>query len=643
MARTVRIAILLSTLVSASILSAFPAQGESAIVDRVGAAIESMARQLSLVGRHTEEIIAPSLALPGAVGRQDFTDTVPVAREFRENYPVAPEPRITISNEFGEIRVNTWDNRVVRVVAEITVGADTEDLASKVAQAIVIHVDHVEDGLDVRTIFPDVRDMGHVPHEVNYAITVPQDGSVVAQNNFGDTIIHGIEGTATVLSRFGVVDLRDIGSPVEVKATGEFPLQAYNLAEGGAFILRGAQAEVGNLGGVVRISSYLGSVTVRELASDTVMDVLSESGPLHLYLQEADSPDLTASVVFGEIHSDMDVARSAHGGLTEARRPEAEARQQVALYASFDNIYIHQMGDAIDDKPSAGDTVELFRNEQELTHPSAPDMQIAIDAIRGDVRVTSSETDAGIRVVATKFVRVGLASEASAALAAMDIRMVEENGRLIIRSVCLDDLETLGATTYRTDLRVECPPEVAVAVVAQKGNTAVSGMCNAVTVEQGEGVVTIEKIRGPVEVTNRKGSVRIGDVAGPATVSASYGAIDVARVQGKLVVSGVQGNTVIDGPGGEVHVRNSGGDVRILALDGIAGAFDVVADQGNIGIVMPANPDATLLVTASNGLVHSAIPLTGTTQRDMQRFQARLANGLHPVSLETRSGNIIID
>ncbi len=83
--------------------------------------------------------------------------------------------------------------------------------------------------------------------------------------------------------------------------------------------------------------------------------------------------------------------------------------------------------------------------------------------------------------------------------------------------------------------------------------------------------------------------------------------------------------------------------MRIIALDGIGGDYDVLAEQGNLSIVLPQDADAIVLVTAQNGLVYSALPMTGGIEKGLQKFQTRLSSGAFRVALETREGNVVID
>ena len=98
-----------------------------------------------------------------------------------------------------------------------------------------------------------------------FTIKVPASISVRCKNSFGDTSLAGIGGDVMLDSRFGAVDLRDIGGPVSVRAWGEFDLRAQGLRQGGTFNLQGSLAAFSNCAGPVRVNSFFGSVSVTDI------------------------------------------------------------------------------------------------------------------------------------------------------------------------------------------------------------------------------------------------------------------------------------------------------------------------------------------------------------------------------------------
>lgn len=206
-----------------------------------------------------------------------------VTRTVEETFPVSTSPELFVSNRYGDISVTTWDNRVIRVWVLITVGAEQASQAEVFARGIDIATNQENGRVEVQTGFPDTRNLGKVGYSVDYKISVPRDTAVVIENFFGDSLVRGLEGRVTINSSYGLVDLRDISGPVNVRAKGEFPLIAENLQQGGTFFLRSTQAAFSDVSGTLNVSNYLGSVELRSLGAVVDVDVTAESAPIRFY------------------------------------------------------------------------------------------------------------------------------------------------------------------------------------------------------------------------------------------------------------------------------------------------------------------------------------------------------------------------
>ncbi|MEA3365871.1 MAG: hypothetical protein U9Q79_09560, partial [Candidatus Hydrogenedentes bacterium] len=373
--------------------------GEEDFVGRVGDIFESIAGSLQQMGKRSEDLVKP----PFGPWRDFNTGPMPgtASYPFEELFPVRAPATIIIDNEFGEIRVNTWPEQVVQVNAEISVGAETTELAHQIARSIDISVTPRESGLSIRTLLPDTREMGRTRIEVNYVLTIPRDASIVCRNHFGDTLLQQVGGNVAVDSAYGVVELRNIGGDVNVRARGE-ALQAHSLAKGGTFELLGCQAEFANVSGTLRVTNFMGSVILRKLGTEADVDITNANGPIHMYVSEFETPDLECEVLFGKLRSHIPLEQNIVGDLMYGRNQNVESKCRVALHTSFDEILIMQEGHTEFENPTPGDA-KLFESVVEKVSAYEPGMEIVIDAIIGTVRVEGTN-DQDVQVMARKHV-----------------------------------------------------------------------------------------------------------------------------------------------------------------------------------------------------------------------------------------------
>ena len=631
-----------AAIVALALVCAGAAGAESSLIDRVGSVFDDVAWGFNLVGEKAQSLFGPGLGFG-----DEKTGGHAYAREFDQTYPVGPGATVSVSNEFGfgEVRVATWDNQLVQVYAEIAVRAESADLAQEIARSIEVRVDLAENLLDVRTILPDTRaETGQPTIQVNYALTIPKDANLVAKNDFGDTYVAGIGGRVAMDVRYGAIGIRDVAGPVSVRSRGEYALRAEGLRQGGTFELDGAPAEFANVAGPLKVTNFRGSVDLRNLGPEADVGVVSESGPIYYHVTEDAAPDLTATVLLGDIESDIPLSRASHGSVSVARTANIESQQRVSLRATFANILIQRDGVEPPVRTDTTSGTELFKEVVEHSERVADNIAVTVEAVTGNIRITGTDSR-DVRIAATKFVRVQSQSNVRAALQALGFS-VTHNGdeALAIRTLVADNMEALGCSSYRVDLAIECPRTAAVTVHAQDGHTSIRDTGGPVVVRQAAGAVTVQHVKAEVDLANEKGGIEVSRCAGPLKASVAHGALTLNEIYGAVTTDGLDGKTVIESPHAAVTARNTGGDVRIIAFEGIGGDYDVFVERGNISILLPPATDASLSVSAENGFVttSSAIPLTGSIKKGRQEF-IKTNTGPHRITLQTKNGDIIID
>ena len=574
----------------------------------------------------------------------DFTGLATFERVVEKTYPVADAADLFVAHQFGAIRVLGWDQQVVRVKANITVGAENAIQAERLAQKVEIAGNHVGDHVEVRTVYPPIepntkREYGYT---ADLEISVPRKSRITLENSFGDILVTGTSGDVTLDSQYGNIDLVDLSGVVRVRAKGEFPLHAVGLHKGGSFFLRRTEAYFEDVSGSLFVINYDAPIEIRAPGEKVDMEIISELGPIHLYLPSDSSPNIETFVEFGTIESDVLLNSESWGDTEHGRLVRDGSTQHLDLYASFESIYIHVLDPDPVIAPQPQGPGKPIKEVITRSYPMSPGLEIQIDAMIGDVHIEGADTDR-IELTATKIVRVTDVDKAQMALEGLALQVEESPERLRIATSVQDDMAALGCTSYRVDLSIRCPKSTLVHIAAEDGHTIVADTNSTVVIVQAQGKVTLENIQNSVQVTNAHGDIEASDISGMFTADGTRGTISVRNVKRDLDITCDQGKTIIESPGAAVSVRNSGGDVRIIALEGILGNYEVFTENGNISIAIPNTADARLFLNADEGTIYSTVPLTGTTERDTHAFQGRLNGGTHRVELETHRGSIQID
>ncbi len=637
-------------LLAGALLFAPCAWPQSSEGDRSDSVFDRIQDLINRLGEKTEEFLAPHLGSSGDFGEDDWAGLSSHSRTIEYSSGVLRQDAIIdFASELAEahVRIETWENPIAQLTAEITVGAETADAAAALAEKVAINISEspAGDQLDIRPHYPDTRASGRVNITAHFTLKVPSTVAIQCRNSFGDTSISGIGGGVVLNSRFGVVDLRDIGGRVQVQAWGEFNLRAHGLRGGGSFDLQSTIAEFTNCAGELQVNSFLGSVSVSDMPADAQVRLKGESGTLTCVVPDGANPSVHATALYGAIHSDLELERSAQGGLQIGQATPAEPSHQVVMDALFADVTVRRESGFVPvTSPSVAGDVNTY-NSKEHSYAIAENAQIRIDAVSGNVRVRGGDDDRLI-VKVTRRVRVDAPEDARMALEALAFRHEQIDGRTILIANVSRDMESLGVSSYRVDLDVSCPRSASVEVFAEDGTTHIEHIEGSVRIEQDRGVVNVENVRTPegaIDIVNENGDVNVLNATGTLSIIAAQGAVQTRDFIGKQDIRTDGGNTLLESPAGDITVRHQSGNVRVLALGGVEGNWSVEVIDGDIGMLVPPSAHVVYYITYENGAVFPKIPLDGTIEGQGGSFRGRLNDATYRIDLRSKNGNIYLD
>jgi len=606
---------------------------------------------INLLGEKTEEFLAPHLGTFGDYGDEDWSGleshvlTIPYS-----SGALRQDAIIDFASELAEahVRIESWENPIAQLTAEITVGAESADTAVALAEKVTIDIAESPAGdlIEIRPRYPDTRTSGRVNITARFTLKVPATVAIQCNNSFGDTYITGIGGDVVLDSHFGVVDLRDIGGKVHASAWGEFDLRAHGLRSGGSFDLQSSIAEFVNCSGELQVNSFLGSVSVSELPAGAQIRLNGESSALNCIVPDGANPAVHASALYSALHSDLDLERSALGGLQIGQMTPSEPTHQIVMDAQLADVTIRRESGFIPEtSPTAAGEVNTY-NSKEHTYDITENPQIRIDNIPGNVRVRGGDTDRLV-VKVTRRVRVDAPDDARAALEALTFRHEQIDGHTRLIANVSRDMELLGVASYRLDLDITCPLTASIEVFAEDGSTDIEDVEGSVRVEQDKGSVRIENVRATdrtIDIVNENGNVDVLNASGVLTVIAAQGAVQSREFTGKQDIRTDGGNTLVESPVGDLTVRHQNGNVRVMALlGGVEGNWSVDVTDGDIAMLVPPSADVFYRINYENGAVFPRISLDGTVKGQGGSFRRRLNEATYRIDLTAKNGNVYLD
>ncbi len=180
-------------------------------------------------------------------------------KSYTKSYSVSGSDRVTLSNQFGEMKLVTWEKNEVKVDASIIGKSDDEQRAQQILDHISIEDSKGNGGVSFKTKFADDKkawnkndkDKHHNEGmEINYVVYLPSGNPLNAENQFGKMIVPDYRGEAVIECKFGSLTAGKITNAKEVSV--EFGKGEIAQVNGGKLSIKFSEGTVNKLSGDVR-------------------------------------------------------------------------------------------------------------------------------------------------------------------------------------------------------------------------------------------------------------------------------------------------------------------------------------------------------------------------------------------------------
>lgn len=141
----------------------------------------------------------------------------------------------------------------------------------------------------------------------------------------------------------------------------------------------------------------------------------------------------------------------------------------------------------------------------------------------------------------------------------------------------------LGASgrSYRVDLVIRVPSEVAVSIVDEGGPIEVTGLERGVRIENASGEVLVRRLRGGIDLTNHGGPTQIIEASGRIQIRDGDADLLVTMADGEIDVTDSGGKLTIQHVTGTVTARGNRDGIDLLNIDGHAMLYGIPADTAH--------------------------------------------------------------
>ncbi len=251
-------------------------------------------------------------------------------KTYSKSYSINSSDKVSLSNQFGEMKILTWDKNEIRVDVTIVCKASSEDVAQKIMDKISIEDGKSGNGVYFKTKMKDESNnsgsnkKGEYKEQsmkIDYQVFMPATNTLEASNQFGPMSLPDYKGPVDLESKFGSLTTGRLTSVKNIEV--EFGSANIAHLNGGKLTIKFSKGTVGSMSGNVALRFEFCDKIKIGLSND-VKDLDLKNSYTTVYLDA--STNLSASfdihTSFGEFKNKTSFAISEEKSDSERHGPK---------------------------------------------------------------------------------------------------------------------------------------------------------------------------------------------------------------------------------------------------------------------------------------------------------------------------------
>jgi hypothetical protein len=252
-------------------------------------------------------------------------------KTYSKTYPVSSNEKVSFENQFGELKINTWDKNEVKVDVTITVEAGTDEKAQRIMDRISIQDGKGDKGVWFKTKMDnndnkEKWDKGEKQRfSIDYVVNMPARNPLYAENSFGSLIIGDYPGESSIISKFGSLTA---GKLTNIKKLNvEFGKANIAGISNGDIVIKFSSADIASLDGTINANfEYCGATRLK--VDNDVKSLTVKNSFSHLYLDLSTnlSANFDINCHFGDVSNKSNFSVKEQGDDDDRRGPNFDKK-----------------------------------------------------------------------------------------------------------------------------------------------------------------------------------------------------------------------------------------------------------------------------------------------------------------------------
>jgi hypothetical protein len=264
-----------------------------------------------------------TIAMLVSTGAQAGEPTVVKKKTYSKSYTVSNSEKVSFFNQFGELKINTWDKNEVKVDVTITAEANTDDKAQQILDRINIEDGKKDGGVYFKTKFAKDNQKWEKGEKqgfhIDYIAYVPARNPLNAQNEFGPMVIGDYSGDIWLQCKFGTLTAGKLTNVKKLQV--EFGKANIGSINNGNVEIKFSKAAIENLNGDVNVNFEFCDVAKLKVDNDTKeLNIKNKFSHLYLDVNTNFSCNFDISTNFGELKNKTNFPIKEEGSEDDGKR-----------------------------------------------------------------------------------------------------------------------------------------------------------------------------------------------------------------------------------------------------------------------------------------------------------------------------------
>jgi hypothetical protein len=225
-------------------------------------------------------------------------------KTYTKSYAIGSNDKVSISNQFGEVKIITWSKAEVQADVTITARSSSDEKAQDILDHISIEDGKNSDGVYFKTNMKNQQSKGKGEHnqkmEINYEVHMPAGNPLDLENSFGSSFVPNMEGPVALTQKFGDLVAGNLANAKEIHV--EFGSIEVESVANSKMVIKFSKAEIKKMIGNIKLSlEYCDKVKIKLDNSVTDLNINNSFSEIQIAVANGYGGDFDIHTSFSDL------------------------------------------------------------------------------------------------------------------------------------------------------------------------------------------------------------------------------------------------------------------------------------------------------------------------------------------------------